>query len=218
MKKILTLLSLSLLFTVTASTSARADDLRQYEITITNATTHHVFTPTLIATHNRNTSLFKLGQAASDGLVQQAETGDPSLLLSETQGKYGVYDTLIGSFIPYGQTVTYNITAPKKSRLSLTAMLATTNDAFVALNGVSLPKKSATYYAHVYDAGSETNNEDCAFIPGPPCSADSGNARTQVNEGFVSIHNGIHGVATLNQQALDWRGPVAVITIKRIED
>lgn len=214
MKKIIALLSLSLLFSVNVS----ADDLRQYEVSITNATTHHVFTPTLLVTHKANFNLFQLGHVASDGLAQQAETGSPALLQTETQARNGVYDTQIGTFIPYGQTITYSITAPKKSRLSLTAMLATTNDAFVALNNVALPKKSATYYAHVYDAGSEANNEDCSFIPGPPCEMDSGNARTEINEGFISFHNGIHGVGSLSATALDWRGPVAVITVKRLDD
>jgi Spondin_N len=214
MKKIIALLSLSLLFTF----NVKADNLRQYEVSITNATTHHVFTPTLLVTHKAGFNLFNIGTVASDGLAQQAETGSPALLQTETQAKDGVYDTQVGGFIPYGQTVTYSITAPKKSRLSLTAMLATTNDGFMALNGVALPKKSATYYAHAYDAGSEANNEDCAFIPGPPCSMESGNARTETNEGFISLHNGVHGDASLDAKALDWRGPVAVISIKRIDD
>ena len=96
-------------------------------------------------------------------------------------------------------------------------MLATTNDAFVALNGVRLPKKSATYYARIYDAGSEANNEDCAFIPGPPCAAESGNERaTEGSEGFITISNGIHGHGDLSARDLDWNGPGAIVTIKRI--
>jgi len=215
MKKLLSFFSFMLLLSANAIAS---DKVRQYEVSITNATTHHVFTPTLLATHKASVSLFNVGHAASAGLVQQAETGDPSLLLAETQAKYGVVDTLVGGFIPHGNTVSYTITAKKKSRLSLTAMLATTNDAFVALNGVSLPKKSATYYAHVYDAGSEANNEDCAYIPGPPCAPTSGNARTDSSEGHISIHNGIHGIGSLSTSSLDWRGPVAVITIKKLKD
>ena len=215
MKKLLSFFSLTLLLSANAIAS---DKVRQYEVSITNATTHHVFTPTLLATHKASVSLFNVGHAASAGLVQQAETGDPSLLLAETQAKYGVVDTLIGDFIPHGNTISYTITATKRSRLSLTAMLATTNDAFVALNSVALPKRSATYYAHAYDAGSETNNEDCAYIPGPPCAPTSGNARTTSSEGHVSIHNGIHGVGSLSAPALDWRGPVAIVTIKKLDD
>lgn len=216
MKKLLTSLSFSLLFTFNAYAS---DSVRQYEISITNATAHHVFTPTLIATHNKNISLFTVGQAASEGLVHQAENGDPSLKLAETQASHGVSDAVIGDFIPGGTTGTFMITASKRSRLSFTAMLATTNDSFVALNGVALPKKSATYYAHVYDAGSEANNEGCAFIPGPPCDPSSGNARaTDGSEGFVTISNGVHGHGDLSAMNLDWNGPAAIVTITRIDD
>jgi len=203
---------------VLSVSTANADSLKQYEVSITNATPHHVFTPILIATHNKHVSLFEVGHTASDGLVHQAENGDPSVLLAETQNRDGVFDTVIGGFVPGGQTASYTITAPKKARLSLTTMLATTNDGFAALNSIALPKNSATYYAHAYDAGSETNNEDCAYIPGPPCSGDSGNSRALNGEGFITIHNGVHGQADLSPQNLDWRGPVAVITIKKIDD
>ncbi|MCK4707978.1 MAG: spondin domain-containing protein [Gammaproteobacteria bacterium] len=216
MKKLLSILSLSLLFTINANAS---DDIKQYEVSITNATAHHVFTPTLIATHNKNINLFNIGQVASTGLAHQAENGDPSVILAETQARYGVYDTVIGGFIPGGTSSSFMITAPKRSNLSLTAMLATTNDAFVALNNVKLPKKSVSYYAHVYDAGSEANNEDCAFIPGPPCAASSGNARdTEESEDFITISNGIHGHGSLSAQDLDWNGPAAIVTITRIDD
>jgi hypothetical protein len=213
MKKILGILTVSLLVTV----SAHADRYKQYQVSITNTTAHHVFTPTLIVSHSDNISLFKVGEAASDGLAYQAENGDPSVKLAETQGMEGVYDTVIGGFIPGGTTSSFIITAPKRGLLSLTAMLATTNDAFVALNGARLPRKSATYYANIYDAGSEANNEDCAYIPGPPCAADSGNARaTEGSEGFISISNGIHGHGDLSAQDLDWNGPGAIVKITRL--
>ena len=215
MKKLISLLSLSLLFTANAHAD---DDLNQYNVSITNATTGHVFTPTLLATHNSKVSLFTLGHKASDGLAQLAETGSPALLLTETQARHGVHDTLVGTFIHPGETISYQITATKKSKLTLAAMLATSNDAFMSLNGVSLPKRSATYYAHVYDAGSEVNNEQCAYIPGPPCDPLSGNASSSTGEGFVSLHKGIHGVGDLDFTKLDWRGPVALININRIKD
>lgn len=66
--------------------------------------------------------------AASDGFSLQTETGNPSLLLTDTQGKDGVHRSLVDTFIPYGQTIKYTITAPKNSHLRLTAMLATTNE------------------------------------------------------------------------------------------
>lgn len=210
---------LSTVFTVVLlmSAAAQASDFKQYQVTITNATAHHVFTPTLIVTHASRVTLFKVGEAASDGLAYQAENGDPSVILAETQGRAGVYDTVIGDFVMAGSSVSFTITAPKRAHLSLTAMLASTNDSFVALNNVELPKKSAQYYASIYDAGSEVNNEDCAFVPGPPCSAESGNARATVgSEGFVTISNGIHGHGDLSAQDLDWANPGAIVTISRL--
>ncbi len=213
MKINLSLLPIALLINF----SVQADNLKQYEISITNATAHHVFTPTLIATHKASFSLFKVGEAASDGLVHQAENGDPSMKLAETQAADGVYDAVIGGLIPGGTMSSFTITAPKKAHISFTAMLATTNDSFVALNNVKLPKKSASFFALIYDAGSEANNEDCAFVPGPPCAADSGNARaTDGSEGFVSISNGIHGHGDLSARDLDWNSPGALVTIRRI--
>lgn len=213
MKK--SLLSLALIGAI--SSPVMADGWATYQVTITNATSHQVLTPPLVVTHNDNFQLFTVGGTASDGLVLQAETGDPSLLYSEVSNAHGVQETVTGSApILYGQSATFEINARKNTMLSLTSMLATTNDGFAALNSVELPKKSETYYAYAYDAGSEMNNESCSHIPGPPCAADSGNARTESGEGFISIHNGVHGGSDLNPKHLDWRGPVAVITITRI--
>ncbi|MCZ6668272.1 MAG: spondin domain-containing protein [Gammaproteobacteria bacterium] len=215
MKKLLSIISLTLLFNF----GVDASGLKTYQVTITNATAKHVFTPTFIVTHSSKFSLFKVGEAASDGLAFQAENGNPANILAETQGLPGVYDTVVGTGIHGGETSSFTITAPKRARLSLTAMLATTNDSFVALNSVRLPKKSVTYYANIYDAGSELNNELCAFIPGPHCPENSGNARHEAgSEGFITIANGIQGDADLSAQDLDWNNPGATITITRIHD
>jgi len=201
------------------SSTAMADEWANYQVTITNATNHHVLTPPLLVTHDKQFQLFSVGGAASDGLVIQAETGDPSVLYGEVNGAYGVQNAVTGStVIPYGQSASFEISANKKSMLSVSSMLATTNDAFAGLHAVGLPKKTAQYFAYAYDAGSEMNNESCTHIPGPPCLPDSGNARTETSEGFIAIHNGIHGGSDLNPKHLDWRGPVAVITVTRIDD
>ena len=96
-------------------------------------------------------------------------------------------------------------------------MLATTNDGYAALNSVALPKNTTSYFAYVYDAGSESNNESCAYIPGPPCAGNSGNISDD-GEGFISLHNGVHGGGDLNIKHLDWRGPVAIVTVSRIRN
>lgn len=215
MKKILSFIYLS----IACLASAYAGDMEHYKVSITNTTAHHVFTPQLLITHSKGVRLFSIGQPASEGLAYQAEFGDPSMFLAEAQSHAGVMDTVVGDFIPHGMTATYIIAARKKARLTWTTMLATTNDGFAALNSVKLPTKSVTYHAYAHDAGSEGNNEDCAFIPGPPCAPASGNSRnTAEAEGFITIHNGVHGQGDLSPQDLDWRGPVAIVTITRIKD
>ena len=74
-----------------------------------------------------------------------------------------------------------------------------------------------------YDAGSEGNNEDCGFVPGPACPDGSGNDRDTADaEGYVHVHNGVHGVfeeeppPDLAPDAYDWRNPVARIVTTRI--
>lgn len=194
----------------------QADDYKTYRVTITNATNLHVLTPPLLVTHNKNFKLFSVSEAASPGLVVQAETGSPADIYAEVSGAPGVQDVVAASVpIVYGNSATFEISATKKAMLSFSAMLATTNDAFAALNSVALPKKKATYFAYTYDAGSEMNNEDCDFIPGPPCGGAS-NLRTATGEGFIAIHNGVQGGSDLNPKNLDWRGPTAIITVERI--
>ncbi len=202
------------------SFTVMASDWNNYRVTITNATSHHVITPPLIVIHNRHFNLFEVAAAASEGLATQAETGDNSVLYNEVNGARGVYDVISGSgVIVYGNKATFDIRAPKKAKISMTGMLATSNDAFTAISGKALPKKSVSYMASTYDAGSEVNNESCAYIPGPPCSAESGNLRaTDGAEGFITIHSGIKGGSDLNPAHLDWRGATAIVTINRIDN
>jgi hypothetical protein len=213
--KLFTALILSAVFSATV----QASGLKTYEVTISNATHKHVLTPPLLVTHNRHFSLFSVGGTASDGLAVQAETGNPGPVSLEVSNAAGVKDVVTGSGpILYGQSATFQITAKKRDRITITSMLATTNDSFAGLNSVALPKHSAQYFAYAYDAGSELNNELCSHIPGPPCAGDSGNARTENGEGYISISRGVNGIGDLSAVHLDWRGPVAVITIKRIND
>ena len=212
-----TLLSTVAILAIGLST-ANAGGWRTYEVTITNATKSQVITPPLITLHRSRVSLFTLGEAASDGISVLAETGNNQVLYSEINNAHGVFDTVASSdVIPPGQSLSLTISGPSKARLSLAAMLATTNDAFVGINGVSISPKKLTVAARAYDAGSEINNELCSHMPGPPCAPDSGNASTDNGEGFISIHNGVHGIGDIDASSLDWRGPVALVSIKRVK-
>jgi hypothetical protein len=96
-------------------------------------------------------------------------------------------------------------------------MLATTNDAFFAIQGVQAPERAKSTLGFVYDAGSEVNNESCEFIPGPPC--ENPFQRDPIGaEGYVYIHSGIHNIADLTSYEFDWHNPAVSVKISRMMD
>jgi len=71
-----------------------------------------------------------------------------------------------------------------------------------------------------YDSGTEINDELCASIPGPSfteCGGPGGGGRPGRGEGAITVHNGMHGVGNMNAPLRDWRGPVARVTIVRVQ-
>ena len=218
MKK--TLATLALTSAALLSTAAQADYSanRTYQVSVTNISKGLQFTPLLSASHKRSVSFFEVGELASPELALLAEGGDvgPLNTLLESLTADVADTTATEGLLSPGETVEFTIESEKHfQRLSLAAMLLPTNDSFVALNTVRLPRYGAiTYYAKAYDAGSEPNDELCANIPGPVCggagpSADAG------GEGFVFPSQGIHGEGELSAAAYDWRGAVAKVTIYR---
>jgi hypothetical protein len=191
-----------------------------FEVTITNLTRAQVLTPALYVAHRPGYALFELGAPVSDGLAMLAETGDPTYAQAEAAASSGVLSAgADNAVIPPGKsrTITLRAFGPFK-RLTVAGMLATTNDAFYAVRGITLPRQGmVTEYAMAYDAGSEANNELCSHIPGPPCAPGTGNAREPDSVGFVHVHNGVHGVGDLDPAMLDWRGPVATISVRRMK-
>ncbi len=201
---------------------AAADGVRLYEVTVFNATRGQVVTPPVAATHTSDFQLFEIGDdLEATGLRVQAEDGDPGALLTELGGDPEVSDAVAaGAAFGPGDAAVLTVSASGDAKyLTLTAMLASTNDAFAAIRGVRLPNgigDTVSVFGNAYDAGTEANSESCAFIPGPPCGThlrDTANAP----EGFVHIHSGIHGVGDLDPSVLDWRNPVIQVTIERID-
>lgn len=212
---------LALLGSVLIGLPALADEDggQNYRVTITNLTKKQILTPPLLVSHLKSIALFTLAQPANDELAALAEGGNTQPLAALLGTKDKVLDIVIATapILP-GGTLTLDITAKGRfNRLSLAGMLASTNDGFFALNGIILPRHgSRTFTAVAYDAGSEANTETCTDVPGPPCAADSGNARVTVGaEGFVYVHNGIHGISDLNAANMDWHNPVAKVVIEK---
>jgi hypothetical protein len=190
----------------------------EYEVKITNLTRGQIMSPVVVITHDSlKDPLFTLGEPASAELAMVAEDAMTDELIAAFQGHERVKDIITltgvnGPILP-GETATATIAAG--DYISAVSMLVTTNDAFFALNGTSGPENgSVIYLAPAYDAGSEANNENGDFIPGPPFG-NAGIRATENAEGYVHIHAGIHGIADLAPDMYDWHNPVAEIEITR---
>ena len=218
------------------------DTERIYEVTIENLTTSQPFSPGVIVTHfdaQRRRSgkkhgpkfqLFHPGGAASEGIRNIAENGSPSVAVSELFGAAGV-SSVNATIVPVHRiggpgatSLTVEITTDgRASRLSLAVMLICTNDGFVGVRNLRLPRGDhpITAYARAYDAGTEVNDELYESIV-PPCGGigpvafdNANNART-VEGGKVRHHRGIRGGGDLDPAAHGWDGPVAKVTVRRI--
>ena len=189
-----------------------------YKATITNLTKGQVMTPAVMIVHRPSFSLFTLGEAASAGLQLQARDGDPTLLLDELAVADGVISTTVGgSPILWGETQVIEFSASPRDQLSISSMLASTNDALVARRGLPLKSvkgRKRVVLLHVYDAGAEINDELCASIPGPPCNNPF--VDTVDNEGFVHFHPGL-GLQGDLDQSHTFANIAARIVVERIK-
>lgn len=205
---------------VYTAASAADDDMETYKITVTNLTRGQPIAPVMAATHHAGMSFFQAGEAPSPELASLAEAGNGKPMAAKLLMTPGVSDAQVGTGgTGPGTSSTLMVTARHgMDRLSLGAMLGNTNDGFIALRDVALPRgqQAVTYMADGYDAGTETNDESCNTVPGPACGGaalspeDSG-------EGFVHIHAGIHGIGGLSAARYDWRNPVAQVVIERMK-
>jgi len=218
------------------SMPAMADQL---EITITNLTHGTYFTPLLVAAHPRDVHLFEPGVAASSHLQAMAEGGDISGLSSDLAavGADAVENPAGGLLAPGASTTLNLYTSRRNKALSITAMLLPTNDGFVGLDALPLPKRAGTYTYSLngYDAGTEVNDEivngggtpGVQGIPADPGgfngSGASGAASVETNS-VVHIHRGVlgdevpsGGSSDLDRSVHRWLNPVAklVITVKK---
>ncbi|MEM9597761.1 MAG: spondin domain-containing protein [Acidobacteriota bacterium] len=211
--------SLTLAIVILLATAAAAS-AATYRVKITNVTKTQIISPPVLATHNLGASVFTVGETASDALAALAEDADASGLITALQGSDNVLDVVQGpGVLMPGASVTLDIEANGSfPRLSAVGMLVTTNDAFFGLDSFDIVGGSWLKRVQVpaYDSGSEANTESCEHIPGPPC----GNGGVRVTggaEGFVHVHQGVHGIGDdLSSFGYDWRNPSAAITVIRV--
>jgi hypothetical protein len=217
MKLRLTITAMLVAAMLAVAMPATAQGNRTYQVTITNLTRGQAISPPIVVSHHRDVELWRAGTPASAELAALAEDADASGLLSLLGASAGVHDVAMAAApLPPGGSVVLEIDAPFPFvRVSALGMLVTTNDAFFGLQGVELPprRQEGIHDAVAYDAGSEANNEDCAFIPGPPCG-NEGVRATDGAEGVVHVHAGVHGIADLVPAMHDWRNPVVRVVIQ----
>lgn len=190
-----------------------------YKVTITNLTPGQPFAPILVATHRPGVEFFEEGAAPSDELARLAEAGDGQPMADKLAAMPGVDEATVstGGLTFPGQSTTVMISAKRAvTHISVGAMLGATNDAFFAIKGATVPwfRSTETYMAPAYDAGSETNDELSSTVAG---LGGEGYSPGDDGEGFVHIHNGVHGIGDLVPATMGWLNPVAKITIERVK-
>jgi hypothetical protein len=204
----------------TFSSSAIANGYSSYHVTITNLTNSIIFTPILVASQRRAVSIYELGSPASEDLAAVAESGDIGPLTTTLNADRRVVDVQnsVNPLLP-GKSVTVVVSAAHGARrISIAAMMLPTNDGFIALDSVKVPRHgSVTFFSPGFDAGSEPNDELCKNIPGPTCDGMGlSPGDNDSDEGYVHIHRGMHGIGDLVADVYDWRNPVAKITVTRV--
>ncbi len=205
-----------------------------YRIEVSNLTHRIDFTPRIVIAHVP-VSFFAAGDNLNDAegglldgqvnnaLKEIAEAGniDPMIAILDQEAVQNFVSYTVGdSLLAAGQKETIELlnVDDRLSRISLFAMMLPTNDGFIALNNMTLPQNgSVRYELNGYDAGTETNTEACADIPGPLCGG-AALSPDDTGEGFVHIHRGIRGVNSdeIDPNSYDWKNPVAAVSITKI--
>jgi hypothetical protein len=209
---------------------------KTYKVTITNLTAGQPLTPPILVTHENNTGIFEVGEAASNGIQQIAENGNGAPLLQALSEDSNVHEVVTGAapLVPannpggtgFGSSDTFYVTSQGSAKyLSFVSMLICSNDGFTGLDGISLPKDKTTVYTAAYDARTEVNTEDFADIV-PPCqgligasSDDPGTGMSNpmlAEDGIIIPHAGINGGDDLSPVVHGWSDPVTKIEIERV--
>ena len=154
----------------------------------------------------------------SEGLAAQTKDGVTDILTGELNRnkKVAFVTTSKGILLP-GEKTEFDIKADPRLRLSLSAMLARTNDALIAGRNLRLPRKkgsSVTVLLTIYDAGAEINTESCDHIPAPPCNSPNVSP-DKPGEGFAHLHPGVFGVDDLEVLRDTFGREGAQVTITR---
>ncbi len=201
--------------TAPATAQEKRPETMTMSVTITNLS-KQIISPPVLVSHTWKVAIFVPGQEASSELAELAEDGGPGALADMLAAHDEVFDVTVADDLLFpGMSKTYQLDMRGKfNHVSAVGMLVSTNDAFFGLNSFQVDPSRVVQRttAPAWDAGTEFNNEDCDFIPGPPC----GNPfmrDTEGAEGFVHVHSGIHGTGDLSPAEWDWQNPVVEIAV-----
>lgn len=184
----------------------------KFNVTLRNTSNTTVYpgllTPVAWAIHSNAVQLFTPGMAASPGLEQLAEDGDPAGLVGELSGNAnvalsGVMNTPDGAGSPGpllpGQSYSFSVMADATHRyLSVASMVVPSNDTFFAFEPAGLrvmnqdgsPRSDADLAADIagqrlaWDAGTERNQAGAA---GPDQAPRQSGPNTGLDEGNGNV-------------------------------
>jgi len=234
-----TLSKLLLGSSIALSALAGTAQAAQFSVKIQNLTHGSHFTPLLIAAHDANTSVFKVGTSASASLQAMAEGGSLTALSSDLTASGATLNVnpAAGLLAPGTsvQTVMMNTDGTDNNYLSVVAMILPSNDGFAGLSHWAIPSQPGTYTINVnaYDAGTEANNEllgtanagavGVLGAPGAPSgSAGTGgtgvassdhNPHIHIHRGILGDTNSTGGLSDFDSRVHRWLNPVARITV-----
>jgi len=205
------------------------DSMTTFEIKVVNASNGQPLTPVAVVAHTSGYQPWVLGSSASTGLEMLAEGGDVTQFIADADADANVKATVSSTNGPFGpgatETVTIQVKSDSNLQISVATMLANTNDAFTGLANISVGDlmmgDSMSMMAHVYDAGTESNSETAATMPGPAAGGEGFNAARDDTD-FVSIHAGVVSaddglVTSALNESHRWLGSAAKIIITRTQ-
>lgn len=204
LRRILAVLALTATVFVTPADAQTSTKVATYRITITNLSGQPL-SPPVAALHTNKADFFEEGEAAHPAVAAMAEGGATSGLLSLAKSQNGVKaQKAIFSVIQPGKKLNFTIkTTDGGRRLSLLSMIECTNDGFIGLDSVLLPKKIGKkkfVKGFGFDAGSEQNVEEFDHWVSPCSPGASPNLHIDEN-GVITDHPGLSGFDDLDFDA-----------------
>jgi hypothetical protein len=203
---------------------------KTWHVKVTNLTEQQPMSPPVWAVHDKKIDIWSSGELASSGVLPIVEDAVAGPLLAYLDGNSHVRAAAAETGdpagpIPPGASREFDVTSNGRDRyLSMLWMLVRTNDAFTGLDSYKLDRgkrkgkgrksgsnKTRTIELRAYDAGTENNNQSCAFIPGPPCNMPGVRDATAM---AIAPHPGITG-GDIAAFAWDTSEPVATVEITR---